>query len=116
MGGDGYSDEEDFELLFNEDINTTRFNLMNTHVARKINMFINLNPSTDVGSDYTNIAKQISDEMLMTLVIFFKESSMENPPEFVHFKLPHFTPDHIEMLNNIKILSGHVGDAGSYED
>ncbi len=76
-------------------------------------MHINLNPTTNVGSDFTVLAKAISDEMLSIMVNYLKESSMESPSEFIHYKLPHFVPSHIEMMNSIKELNEHVGDVGS---
>jgi len=115
MGGDGYSNESDFETFFNVDINSARFTLMNKKIARKINQYVNDDPSIDVSSTYTNTARDISDELLMTLWNFFKESSMENPPEFIHYKLPHFTPDHKLELDKMKMLLGHIGDIGTGE-
>ncbi len=76
-------------------------------------MHINLNPTTNVGSDFTVLAKAISDDLITIMVNYLKESSMENPPEFIHYKLPHFVPAHIAMMNSIKELLEHVGDAGS---
>ncbi len=75
-------------------------------------MYVNLNPTTNVGSDFTVLAKMVSDEMITIMWNYLKESSMENPPEFIHYKIPHFTPLHLELLNSIKELSEHVGDIG----
>ena len=33
---------------------------------------------------------------------FNKQKYMENPPEFIHYKVPHFTPLHISFLNIMK--------------
>lgn len=102
MGGDGYSVEADWETLFNEDYTSARFTLMNKLIAAKINTVATGVPTTDVGSTYTNAAKAISDELNGIFMNYLKESSMENPPEFIHYKVPHFTPLHREMLRIIK--------------
>jgi len=112
MAADGYSDEADWEELFNEDFTSARFTLMNKRIARKINMFIFGVPGTDVGADYTDIAEVISDEMIAVYMIFLKESGMENPPEFIHYKLPRFTPAHRTDLNTIKGRLGYIGGVG----
>ena len=102
MGGDGYSVEGDWEALFKEDYTTERFTLMNKLIAAKINTYVTGNPTTDVASQFTNTAKMISDEMMGILMNYLKESSMENPTEFIHYKVPHFTPLHISFLNIMK--------------
>ena len=102
MGGDGYSDEDEWESIFKNDFTSARFTLMNKMIAAKINTYVNGNPSTDVSNIYTNTAKMISDEMMATLSVFLKEYSMENPPEFIHYKLPHFTPLHLQYLTMMK--------------
>ena len=102
MGGEGYSSESEWETMWKEDYTSARFALMNKRIAYKINAYVNNNPTTDVSSTHTNTAKMISDELMAVYMNYIKESSMENPPEFIHYKLPHFTPFHMTLLNNIK--------------
>ena len=102
MGGSGYSDESEWETLFHDSFTSARFTTMNENVARKINMAVTGKPGTDVGSTYTYAAKAISDDMIATYAVFLKEYSMESPPEFIHYKLPHFTPMHLSMINMMK--------------
>lgn len=102
MGGEGYSVQDDWQDLFNETFTASHFTLMNQLAAVKINTFIRGNPTTDVSSTYTNTAKMISDELLMIYTNYLKESSMENPPEFVHYKIPHFTPLHYSLMGIMK--------------
>lgn len=103
MGGEGYSVKADWQTLWNERFTEAQFDLMNEEVAAKINTVTTAFPETDVPSRFTNTAKAISDEMMMTFSIFLNESSMENPGEFIHYKLPHFTPLHNRL---IKIING----------
>lgn len=109
MGGSGYSSESDWESMFKNDFTSARFTLMNELIAAKINTYVTGKPATDVSSTYTNTAKMISDEMIATLSVFLKEYSMENPTEFIHYKLPHFTPLHYEMMDIMKKQTHGVG-------
>ena len=102
MGGDGYSVKVDWQILWNEVFTAAQFALMNAAAAVKINTVVTGNPTTDVPSAFTASAKAISDEMMETFSVFLKESSMENPPEFIHYKLPHFTPLHLMMIKVMK--------------
>ena len=102
MGGEGYSVIADWKTLFNEERSAAQFALMNALVAVKINTYVTGNPSTDVASTHTNTAKMISDELIMILSNYIKESSMTDPPEFVHYKIPHFTPLHYTMMTIMK--------------
>ena len=102
MGGDGYSDQDDWQTLWNETFTAAQFNLMNAAAAIKINTSVTGNPTNDVANQFTKTAKVISDEMMMTFSIFLKESAMEDPPEFVHYKLPHYTPLHLMLINIMK--------------
>ena len=102
MGGEGYSVRADWGTLFNEDRSAAQFTLMNKLVAAKINTYVIGNPTTDVATAYTNTAKMISDELIMILSNYIKESSMADPPEFVHYKIPHFTPLHYSMMTIMK--------------
>ena len=102
MGGDGYSDEAKWETLFNEDYTSARFTEMNETAAVMINSYVTGNPSVDVASQFTNTAKRISDQLNAVYMNYLKESSMEDPPEFIHYKLPHFTPLHYTLMNIMK--------------
>jgi len=110
MGGDGYSDQSEWEDLFRDQFTESRFTKMNKNIARKINMAVKGKPGVDVGSDWTDCAEQISDDMMATYHVFLKEYSMESPPEFIHYKLPHFTPGHLADINlmNKQLVEGRV--------
>jgi hypothetical protein len=96
MGGDGYSDLDDFEVLFNVDYSTAQLTLWNKLIARKINKKVTGYSTTDVTD--TLAARVISDQLMMISINYLKESSSTEPPEFIHYKLPHFTPDMLEDL------------------
>ena len=108
----GYSSQTDWQILYNVVFTTAQFTLINEWIAREINMFVMGLPDTDVSVTYTNTAKSISDQMIMIYKNFLKESSFENPAEFIHYKLPHFTPKMIEMMNTIKAQLGYIGGCG----
>ena len=105
MGGDGYSVQADWQIFFNEIFTAAQFALMNAAAAVKINTVTTGNPTTDVNSTFTNTAKAISDEMMEIFSTWLKESSMTDPPEFIHYKIPHFTPLHLML---IRIMKGTV--------
>lgn len=109
MGGEGYSDQAEWTDLFNQVFTVSRFKTMNGNVAKKINTFSTGKPLENVDNVYTQTAKIISDDMITTYAIFLKELAMESPPEFIHYKLPHFTPDHLEMIAIMKSIKQSVG-------
>jgi hypothetical protein len=109
----GYSVQADWQTLYNVVMTAAQFTLINDLVAVEINTFIFGTPATDVSSTYTSITKMVSDQMIIIYKNFLKESSMENPPEFIHYKLPHFTPLMERMLNHIKIGYGYIGGCGT---
>lgn len=102
MGGTGYCDQDEWQSMFNNVFTAARFANMNKRIARKINTKVTGNPTTDVASQFTYTAQYISDEMMATFSVFLKEYSMQDPPEFIHYKLPHFTPDHLTDISIMK--------------
>jgi len=109
----GYSVQADWQVLYNIVMTAAQFTLINDLIAREINMYILGTPDTDVSATYTTICRAISDQMFMIYKSFLKESSMENPPEFIHYKLPHFTPKMILDMNMIKAQLGYIGGCGT---
>ncbi len=108
MGGDGYSDQSEWQDIFNSVFTVSRFLGMNQRIAWKMNTKVVGKPNTDVGATWTNIMKAISDEMMATFSVFLKEYAMESPTEFVHYKLPHFTPDNLDLLKTVATLNGGI--------
>lgn len=107
-----YSVKDDWQTLWNEVFTPAQFALMNEAAAIKINTFVMGKPGTDVPDDWTDTAKTVSDDMMEIFSTFLKESSAVDPPEFIHYKIPHFTPLHRELLNTIKSHSGYIGGVG----
>jgi len=104
-----YSVKADWQKLWNEVFTEEQFDLMNAAAAVKINTVTMGKPGTDVPDDWTDTAKDISDDMMEIFSTFLKESSMTEPPEFIHYKIPHFTPLHMRMINEIKTNSNMIG-------
>ena len=107
MGGAGYSDLDDFEVLFNVDYSTAQLTLWNKLIAKKINKKVTGYSTTDVID--TDAAVSISDELMMIAINWLKESSADSPTEFIHYKLPHFTPDMLEALADMAAESTNRG-------
>lgn len=107
MGGAGYSDIDEFKNVYNLPWASDRLILMNAMIAKKINKKATGFSTTDVID--TEAAQYISDFMMMTFVTFLQQSSATNPPEFIHYKLPHFTPDMLEALADMAMESTSRG-------
>ena len=102
MGGAGYSVRADWQILWNEKFSAAQFALMNEAAAIMINTVVTGNPTTDVANIHTATARKISDDMMEIFSTFLKESSMADPPEFIHYKIPHFTPLHLMLIRIMK--------------
>lgn len=100
----GYGDRTTFQNLYNITVGTTAFSARDTEYYYMINNYLFGDPQTTT-TDTEDLAliRTVAHQLHIMAFNFQKAMTMENPPEFITYKMPHLTEEMKAILDVVKM-------------